>query len=186
MCVCVWCAHPVCVYMCTSRAHACACCVSACMRVCLAMCVRVSVCVLTFRILYPSKNRLSAYVTFHVISMFFFKHYLQCGVIPRLVEKNVALFYTLCVHSLQLQFTLSVRQCPCIMPSCHESQEPKQEEHTCTHTHTHTNTHTQLQVHMTIKKKRVSDGNHHHAYSPPLLLMFVVVVCIRRQHGHVC
>ena len=60
-----------------------------CVYVCSAMCVCASVCMRRRRILYLSRNKSSTYVAFHVISMFFFKHYLQCSVIlPRLLTKT--------------------------------------------------------------------------------------------------
>ena len=50
--------------------------------VCMFVCMPASVlCALTFRILYPSRNRSSAYVIFHAISVFFFKHLLLIGAV---------------------------------------------------------------------------------------------------------
>ena len=104
--VCLWCVcscvHAfaslmhVSVCMCTRMRMSCKCvCVYVCSAMCVCVCVCASVCVRRCRILYLSRNKLSAYVTFHVISMFFFKHYLQCSVIPRLLTKKAGLFYAL-------------------------------------------------------------------------------------------
>ena len=85
------------VCMCTCAQTSCKC---VCVCVCTAMYVCMSVCVQRCQILYPSRNKSSAYMAFHVISMFFFKHYLPCSVIPRLLKKTAGLFYPLYMHAL--------------------------------------------------------------------------------------
>ena len=142
----------VCVSVCT---HAHACHVRVCVCVFNQVCVCVSVCAYTFQILYPSRNKSSVHVAFHVIRMYFFKHYLQCSISPRLMTKITGLFYTLYIHV----------QCPCVMQSSHESQEPKQGGK---HTHTHTHTHTCARncTHMTIKNKKTK------------LVTMIIIMCI--------
>ena len=100
MCACIH-ITDACISLCVCAcAHARICHVS--MRVCMCVrpCVCVSVCVHRCWSLYLSRNKSSAYVTFHVISMFFFKHDLQCSVILRLLTKTTGLFYALYIHGL--------------------------------------------------------------------------------------
>ena len=94
--------------------------------------VFVCTCVLTFRILYPFRNRSSPYVIFHVINMCssFFTMQLHSKIADK---KCGPILLSTVLVSCNSQLT--DRKCPCIMLSNHESQEPKLGRK---HWHTHT------------------------------------------------
>ena len=106
-------------------------------------CVCVSACVQRLRILYPSRNKLSAYVAFHVISMFFFKHYLQCSVILSCWKKKkgpiVCIVYTWFIAAID-----SVSAYCHLVMNCRNQNKEKN-----THTHVHT---TACAWHLRIRK----------------------------------
>ena len=94
VCVCVCNVHVmVCVSVC---AHAVYVCVFSHVFTHVSVCARHCVCIdVSDSISFQEQVVSMSQLTFHVISMFIFKHYLQCSVLPRLLTKNAGLLYAL-------------------------------------------------------------------------------------------
>ena len=107
MCVYAYACNDACVCMCKCI-HMCVCVPVVSVWPC--VCVYVRACVLTFQILYPSRNRSLAYVTIHWLICFSLTFFtMHCH--PRLLKKNTGLFSTLFLYG-SLQVTINWRTVP--------------------------------------------------------------------------